>query len=107
MIPKEERIINQLLACVYTEKSDPSVYKLNFDQVLKVLIGNDFILPNRQFEDTVEKVLNAKLAGKAVVSKATKYSIAKIIYHVAEEMCVSKDDITRYHLQGKDIIAKG
>lgn len=106
MIPKKERIINQLLGCIYIDRNDNTVYKLNFDNVLKTLISNDYILHKSEFETRVEDVLNASLAGKAKVGHPTAYAIAEIIFLLAEVMNVSKDDITRFQMHGKKVFDK-
>jgi len=95
MIPKRERLINQLLTTIYTKKDNPTEYRIQFDNVLKILTSNDYVLINRQYEDMAEDILNKKLVG-IPVHPSTKFAIASILLDVADRMSVSKEDILKY-----------
>lgn len=97
MIPKKERLINQLLATIYISKENQTEYRIQFDNVLKILTANDYVIINRQYEDMVEDILNKKLVGMPI-HQATKYAIACILLDVAERMSVSKEAIAKYEL---------
>lgn len=92
MIPQNERLINQMLTAIYIDKNNPTEYRISFDNVLKILISNNYILPNRQYETVVEDILNKKLVGMPV-HHATKFAIAKILIDVADQMSVTKEDL--------------
>lgn len=105
MIPKAERIINQLLGTVYTDKKDPTVFRISMDNALKILSNNDYVLPNRQYEMQLENLLNKKLVGTEVQAH-TRYSIARGMLALADEMAVSKEDVLSYSSLSKDDIVK-
>ena len=104
MISQKDRILNQLLGTIYTDKKDNTVFRIQLDNALKIFIEHNLIIPIKQYEATLENLLNAKLPGKTQVTQGTKFMIAQAMYKLATEMSVSKDDITKYHIMNKEDI---
>lgn len=92
MIPPREQVINQILGCIYKEGTE---YRLAFDNILKALVSNNYVVPNKQFEELVEVILNKKLVGMPM-GQATKYAIASIIVDVADQVTIDKTDIAAF-----------
>jgi hypothetical protein len=96
MIDKEDRMINQLLGCVYKDKRDQTIIRINMDKVASILTDNGYNLPAKQFEDKVQEVLDVKLVGKQNVSKSTPYTIALVIKQIADKYHIDERLIIKY-----------
>ena len=99
MISKHNRILNALQATVYIDSKDTTTYRISMDNVFKLFAENDIVVPPRQYEETLEKVLNERIAGKVNVTSATSFVIAQAMYNLAQELAISKNDIIKYNLE--------
>ena len=93
MISKQNRILNELQACVYNEKGDSTAFRVNMENVIKILFGHDYIMPARKYEDTVEKALNRLVTKGMKLDPATKYRIAVTMLQIAHAMSLTKEDL--------------
>lgn len=96
MIGKEDRMINQLLGCVYKDKRDQTIVRINMDKVASILADNGYNLPAMQFEKKVQEVLDAKVVGKQPVSKSTPYTVALVIKQIADQYHIDERLIVKY-----------
>lgn len=100
MINTQRRLLNRLETYVYVDKSDETIIHIDFDNVLHCLLDFGVMVPPRQFEDTVEKILNEKIVGKIDANPtAIKIIIGKIMYDVSERMALSSDAVLKHNLK--------
>lgn len=104
MITSKETLINQLLGTVYPDKDDKTIYHINMDNALRVLINSGLIIPKKQYELTLERMLNQKILG-APTGSITKLAMAELMLGLALEMAISKEEILKFNMtdqqQGK------
>lgn len=100
MITTKEKIINQLLGTVYTDNNNKSIYHVNMDNVLTILIKSGLIIPKKQYEVTLETLLNKRVVG-AVGGTVAKHAMAEMMYNLAIEMALSKEEIIKYQMNQK------
>jgi len=96
MIDKEDRMINQLLGCVYKDKRDQTIIRINMDKVASILTDYGYNLPAMQFEKKIQEVLDIKVVGKQQVSKSTPYTIALVIKQIADQYHIDERLIIKY-----------
>lgn len=99
MIKQSTILINQLLAHVHFDSADKSIIRISFDNVIKILLENDIIVPPKMYEETLNKVLNEKLVGKVQATDTTKWAVAQAILNTAFLLAVSKDDIIKHKIK--------
>ena len=99
MVKQNTKLINQLLAQIHFDKQDRTVIRVAFDAVVKILAENDVIVPQKIYEDTLEKVLSEKIVGKVQVTEYTKYAIAQAMLNTAYLLAVSKEEIIKYKIK--------
>ncbi len=88
-----------MLAHIHYDKLDNSVLKINFQNIIKILYDNEIIVPVQIFEDSLQKVLDERLVGKATASEQTKYAIAQAILNTAFLLAVPKDQIIKHKIR--------
>jgi hypothetical protein len=103
MIKQNTKLVNQLLPLIHFDSADKSVIRIAFDGVLKVLSENDLIVPQKAYEETLNKVLNERLVGKIQASEPTKYVIAQAMLNTAYLLAVSKDDIIKHKIKTNQV----
>lgn len=99
MISKEERIINQLLGCIYKDIKDKSVIRVNLENVANILSTNGYLLPKNEFEKGLEDLLNKHIVGKMIVGPGTQYTIAKAIIELANIMHIDESKLMKHILE--------
>lgn len=96
MISQQNRLINQLQGCVYVDSKDNTAFRINMDNVLKIFVQHDFILPHRQYEDKVQEVLDSLVdKKKLILDSSTKFRIATILLNVASQMSLTPEDLKK------------
>jgi len=103
MIKQHSKLINQIIAHVYFDSNDKSVVRVAFDSVLKILGENDIIVPQKMYEETLNKVLEEKLVGKTAANEPLKYIIAQAILNTAYLLAISKDEIIKYKIKTNQV----
>lgn len=96
MISDKDRLITQLLSCVYSDSKDPSVLRINFDNLLHTLSMFGYNLPNTKFGKALEELLNKKMYG-AKISQGLKYALVKVTIDLADMMHVTDEQIINYY----------
>lgn len=96
MISNKERLITQLLSCVYVDSKNPSVLRINFDNLLHTLGVFGYNLPNSKFEKALEELLNKKMYG-AKISQGLKYALVNVTIDLADMMHVTDEQIINFY----------
>lgn len=99
MIKQSTILINQLLAQVHFDSKDKSVVRISFDNVIKILIDNDILIPQKAYEETLNKVLSEQLVGKIGANESAKLILANAMLEVALAMAVSKEDLIKHKIR--------
>lgn len=95
MISSKNRLTNELLRSIYKDKKNPSVLRVNIDNVIKTLSMYNYNIPTIKFEEKLEALLNSKLVG-IKITPGTPYVMAELIIGLAEKMHIAEDVIARY-----------
>lgn len=107
MIDLKTRLENKLLPCVYTDKKDSTFFKINIENVFRVLSDFEYVVPRRQFEDTLEKVLESKTEENIIPADNTgKLYIVHLIINLANMMHVDLADIRKHQREIEDMISE-
>lgn len=101
MITRLDRIANQLLATISTDRNDPSMIRIQFDRVLQILYNFDIIVPPKIFESTFNKVMEERLVGKIRANDVAKWAISQAMLNTALSLMLSKEEILK--INSKDI----
>lgn len=96
MITKKEKLVNQLMTCIFRSKDDHSVIRIDFFNVLKLLDNNELVVPPKQFEDSLSQLLKSHIEGKALADKPTVYAIACIIYDLAITLNIDDNKLINF-----------
>lgn len=99
MVKQTSKLINQLIAQIHFDKEDRSTVRISFDTVIKILYDSELIVPQKMYEETLNKVLNEQLVGKAQANEPLKYIIAQAMVNTALLLAVSKDEIIRHKIK--------
>jgi hypothetical protein len=99
MVRQTTKLLNQLIAQVHFDKEDKSAVRVAFDNVIKILYEHELIVPQKMYEETLNKVLTEKLVGKAQANEPIRYAIAQAMINTALLLAVSKEEIIKYRIK--------
>jgi len=103
MIKTFDRVVNQLLAVIYIDKTDPSVMRIGFDRALEVLFKYDIVVPPKVFEATFVKLVEERLVGKIQANDVAKWAIAQAMLNTALSLSISKEELLRLRLKDNTV----
>ena len=100
MISQNQRLLNRLQHCVWTDPKDDTKIHVNFDQVLRILKEYNIVVPPKRFEQEVQKFLDEKLVGALpAVPSIARNIIGTLLYDFSSEMAVPEDQLLKHKIQ--------
>lgn len=93
-------IVVKLLSCIYNDKANPSILRINTYSMFVVLIDTgDFVLDREKFEERLANAMNRHLPKGLPVDIKGRYVVATAIYNLAKLMHIPKDKLVQSRIE--------
>lgn len=91
MISKERKLFNRIEAHIRPDPSNHTIWRIDFDNLLRALGNQGLIIQPGKFEDRINTEMGRLIDKNIASTPVTRFVIAQIIYDIAMQMDLSND----------------
>lgn len=103
MISRMTKLENRIVSCVTNDLEDPTLIRIDIENVFYILADFDFVIPRRQFENKLINIIENHKPENLTSDYLGKLQTARAIIRLAQAMHVPPEMIKRYEKQAERI----